>query len=41
MYDIIFYEDKRGKSPVFDFINDLASKKAKTQGLTLTKYMIT
>ena len=37
MYDIIFYEDKRGKSPVLDFINDLASKKSKDARINLNK----
>lgn len=37
MYDIVFYEDKRGNSPVMDLINDLAAKKSKDARINLQK----
>lgn len=31
MYKVLFYKDKNGKEPVYDYIKDLASKKAKSE----------
>ena len=37
MYSIYFYEDRKGNSPVLDYLNELASKKDKDSRIKLTK----
>lgn len=37
MYEIIFYEDKDGKSQVYDFIRELTSKKGKDARINANK----
>ncbi len=37
MYEIYFYEDRNGKSPVFDFMEDLKSHNDKDSRINLNK----
>ncbi|MCL2109202.1 MAG: type II toxin-antitoxin system RelE/ParE family toxin [Oscillospiraceae bacterium] len=37
MYDTIFYEDRQGKAPIFDYIKELSRKNDKNSRINLKK----